>query len=52
MYTKQYTGFGDCYSLDEQNLNFHANIALTAVNLTRINAQTDQPYFLWLPLNP
>ena len=34
---KQNTGFGDCQSRDEQSLNFHANAALTAVNLARIN---------------
>jgi hypothetical protein len=41
---KQYTGFGDCQSRAEQSLNFDANATLTAVNLARINAPTDQPF--------
>jgi hypothetical protein len=43
---KQYTGFGDCQSIDEQSLNFYANATLTAVNFARINAPTDQLFSL------
>jgi len=43
---KQNTGFGDCQSRDEQSLNFYANATLTAVNIARIDAPTDQPFSL------
>lgn len=43
---KQHTGLGECQSRDEKSLNFHANAALTAVNLARIHASSNQPFSL------
>lgn len=44
---KQHTGLGECQSRDEKRLNFHANAALTAVNLARMEADTIQPFSLY-----
>lgn len=44
---KQQTGLGECQSRDEKRLNFHANAALTAVNLARIETHTDKPFSLY-----
>ena len=44
---KQHTGLGECLSRDEERLNFHANAALTAVNLARMETDTNQPFSLY-----
>lgn len=44
---KQNTGLGHCQSRDEKSLNFHANAALTAVTLARMNENSKEPFSLY-----
>lgn len=43
---KQHTGLGECQARNEKSLNFHANAALTAVNLARLEQPTSEPFSL------